>query len=122
MDNQGVKYRVAVGTSDGIVVNQHFGRADRFRIYEIMPDNNIIYLEERKVNPVCQGGVHDDSEMMKNAGCLSDCKYVLVSKIGQGAANVLEHMGISPIELPGIIEESINRLTAYDEVQALFTF
>lgn len=119
MDKEGLKFRVAVATSDGIVVNQHFGRADKFRIYDVDQDNTIRFVEERDVIPLCQAGNHDDSKMKERGKEFSDCKYVLVSKIGQGAANVLEQEGISPMEIPGMIEESIERLAAFDEVQAL---
>lgn len=121
MDKEGLKFRVAVATSDGIVVNQHFGRADKFRIYEIGKDHAIRFAGERNVNPLCQGGNHDTLQMQERSKKFSDCKYVLISKIGQGAANALEQEGISPMELPGMIEESLNRLIAYDEVQALLT-
>lgn len=119
MANELIKFRIAVATSDGIVVNQHFGRANQFRIYDINQDNTIDFKEERAVTPVCQGGVHDDLKMKENVSYLTDCKYVLASRIGQGAINSLEQAGIHPMELSGVIEESIGRLIAYDEVQAL---
>lgn len=119
MDNELIKFRIAVATTDGIVVNQHFGRADRFLIYDINQDNTIRFIEERNTVPVCQAGEHDVVKMQERCRELSDCRYVLVSRIGQGAANALEQEGVSPMELPGIIEESIGRLVAYDEVQAL---
>lgn len=119
MDKEAVKFRVAVATTDGIVVNQHFGRADTFRIYDINRDDSIRFIEERKVVPICQSGMHDASKMRERSAELSDCRYVLVSRIGNGAANALEQEGISPMELPGIIEESIARLIAFDEIQAL---
>ena len=121
MDNEIMKFRVAVATSDGIVVNQHFGRTDNFRIYDISQAHAIKFTEVRNVVPICQSGTHDASKMKERSESLSDCKYVLVSKIGQGAINALEQEGISPMELPGIIEESIQRLIAYDEVQALLS-
>lgn len=119
MGNEFVKFRIAVATSDGIVVNQHFGRADKFRIYDINQDNTFDFKEERTVGPVCQAGSHDDLQMKESVSRLTDCKYVLVSRIGQGAINALEQMGINPMELPGIIEESVQKLVAYDGVQAL---
>lgn len=119
MDNGFIKFRIAAATSDGIVVNQHFGRADTFRIYDIAQDNTIRFTEERKVVPLCESGNHDAVKMQERSKDFADCKYVLVSRIGQGAANVLEQDGIIPMELPGIIEESVDRLIAYDEVQAL---
>lgn len=120
MDNQTVLYRIAVATSDGIVVNQHFGRAARFRIYDIGQESDFRFVEERVMVPVCETGNHDDARLKENAAKLSDCRYVLVSRIGQGAANALEQEGISPMELPGMIEESIRKLTAYEKIQRLF--
>lgn len=120
MDNQGIKYQVAVATTDGIVVNQHFGRAESFQIYAIDKENAFHLTGERKFPPLCQGGVHDDLQMKERGRGLSDCKYVLVSKIGQGAINALEQEGITPMELPGFIEEALKRLIAYDQVRALF--
>lgn len=120
MDKEIFKYRVAAATSDGIVVNKHYGRADNFRIYDIGIDNSIVFVEERKTVPVCQGGNHDEIEIKKSVRNLSDCRYVLVSRIGQGAANALEQEGIIPMELPGIIEESIHRLITYEKIQSLF--
>lgn len=119
MDNDLMKFRVAVVSSDGIVINQHFGRAEKFMIYDVKHDHNIIFLEERFFEPLCQAGFHDAGKMTEIITGLADCKYVLASRIGQGVANALEVEGISPMELPGIIQESIQRLIAYDEVQSL---
>lgn len=120
MDKEFMKFKIAVATSDGIVINQHFGKADKFRIYDINQDNSICYKEERNVTPLCQAGTHDAFQMKERCKSFLDCKYVLASRIGQGAVHALEQEGISPMELPGMIEESIQRLVAYDAVQALF--
>lgn len=119
MDKKEIKYRIAVGTSDGIVVNQHFGRASVFLIYDIQADDTIHYVERRETRPVCNGGTHDDEKLKESAERLSDCRYVLVSRIGSGAANLLEQNGISPMELPGMIEDSIKKLLVYEEIQSL---
>lgn len=113
-------YKVAVASSDGIVVNQHFGRANAFYIYQIGGEAEYSLLEVRKVVPVCNGGDHDDDALHKNIRRLADCKYVLVSRIGMGAANMMEQSGMVPMELPGMIEESIDRLIAYEKIQNLF--
>lgn len=119
MDKKLFKYRVAVATSDGIVVNQHFGRAAKFRIYDIGQDNTIHVLEDRNTVPICHMGNHDDFQLKESVRNLSDCKYVLISRIGQGAANALEQEGITPMELPGMIEDSIQKLVVYEEIQDL---
>jgi predicted Fe-Mo cluster-binding NifX family protein len=107
-----------VATSDNVVVNQHFGRADKFLIVEVKGDDMAI-TEERKVEPVCDGGSHDDNRLDENAELLKDCNYLLVSKIGNGALSVLESKGIQVFEIPDFIEDAIKRLLAYVEVQNL---
>lgn len=113
-------YKVAVASSDGIVVNQHFGRADTFYIYEVAAEDEYRLLETRKVTPVCNRRDHDDDELRANVGKFKDCKYILVSRIGLGAANIVEQSGITPMELPGIIGESIHKLVTYQKLQNLF--
>lgn len=121
MDKELFQYKIAVATSDGIVVNQHFGRAMNFKIYGIRKDNTFKFCEERNVAPVCEGGNHDENRMKERVEALADCKYVLVSRIGGGAASALEQKGIIPMELPGIINESIDRLIVYAEIQNLLS-
>lgn len=113
-------YKVAVASSDGIVVNQHFGRAKTFYIYEVEGKGQHGLLEIRSVVPVCHGGNHDDKELRNNIHKLKDCKYILVSRIGTVAANLVEQSGIVPMELPGMIEDSIGKLITYEQLQSLF--
>lgn len=114
------KYRIAVASSDGIVVNQHFGRADTFYIFEADDSMNTTLVEKRQLTPVCKRGNHDDNALAKNVELLKDCEYILVSRIGAGAANAVESKGITPMELPGIIPESIEKLVQYIKIQELF--
>ena len=118
MDNY--KYFIAVASTDGIVVNSHFGKAGTFHIFGITKDNDFVRTEIRKLTPVCEGGDHDDVKLQENAKSLSDCKYVLVSRIGPRAANVLADEGITAMEIPNIIEEALKKIISYDEVQNLF--
>lgn len=113
-------YRVAAASSDGIVINQHFGRADTFYIYEVAEAGQYRLLETRTVTPVCSGGNHNDGELRCNIRKLDDCRYVLASRIGMGAAAMMEQSGITPMELPGMMEESLDRLISYEQIQNLF--
>ena len=115
-----IKYYVAVASSDGIVVNKHFGRADTFLIYGITEDNGYKYIEKLEVTPICEGGNHDENKLVKNAEELSMCRYVLVSRIGPGASNVLASKGITAMEIPDLIDNALNKLVSYDEIQNLF--
>lgn len=120
MDDIGYDFRIAVASSDGIVVNSHFGRAEKFYIYEVKAGEKEKLIEKRTLKPVCNGGNHDDKQLFDNVTQFKDCKYVLVSKIGMGAAQIMEQMGIVPMELPGMIEESIEKLIVYEQLQNLF--
>ena len=118
MDNE--TYRVAIASSDGIVVNSHFGKAEIFHIYDVNDNGDIKYVEERRTEPVCNGGNHTENRLKENFEKLRDCRYLLVSRIGGGAAAVAEDMGIIPMELAGVIEESISELIKYRKLQDLF--
>ncbi len=113
------KFLVAAASSDGIVVNRHFGKADRFFIYEVS-DEKTELIEVRQTEPVCENGNHDEERLEATADLLSDCNYLIVSKIGNGAANVVTAKGIEPYEIPGIITESIEQLIKFIKINELF--
>lgn len=95
------KIRVAVASSDGIVVNSHFGRARDFYIYEVSENEDTVLLEKRELVPICEAGNHDEERLQDNVKRLSDCDYVAVSRIGMGALRVMNEYGIATMELPG---------------------
>lgn len=113
------KYLIAVASSDGIVVNNHFGHATTFHVFEAS-DDKIEHKEIREVEPVCHTGEHDENRLNENAERFADCDFVLVSKIGDGARAVLESKGIACYEIPGIITDSIDKLIRYEKVNKLF--
>ncbi len=117
MDNL---YKIAVASSDGIVVNQHFGHADQFFIFEVENRNSFRYIETRAVKPVCNYRNHDDGQLIKNLQKIQDCKYLLVSKIGTEASIQAEQLGITPMELPDMLEESIRKVISFEQIQNLF--
>ena len=113
-------FKVAVASTDGIVVNSHFGKAAIFYIYESRPEEGTWeQREKRVVVPVCDGGEHDDDKMEKQVTKFSDCKYILVSRIGSEAAQALEQKEIYPLELPGMITDSLKQLAMYEKLQRL---
>ena len=114
------EYKIAVASSDGIVVNTHFGRAKDFYIYHIDDEEQMHFLEKRSVTPVCEGGDHDNEKLKVNLEKLMDCKYLLVSRIGSGAADMAAACGIESYEIPGIIEESVEQLIKYMKIKKLF--
>ena len=113
------EYRIAVASSDGIVVNNHFGRARTFYIFALKNDE-IEHLETRELEPVCETGNHDEARLKENVERLSDCTHLLAVRIGDGARAVLESYGISCYEIPGVIPESIDKLVKYEKINELF--
>lgn len=119
MEWKNMSYKIAVASSDGKVVNQHFGRAEQFYIVEVDHENRFRTVGIRKLTPACEGGTHDDGAMERNCKALDDCDYVLVSRIGNGAEQMLEHYGIRAYVIPDMIEEAIKKIIAYVEVNQM---
>ena len=105
-------YRIAAASSDGKVINQHFGRADNFLIFEISGSRYSL-IERRDVTPLCDNGEHTEEGLLSAIGALKDCTAVVVSKIGAPAKRALEINGISVFEQPDYINNALEKLTAY---------
>jgi nitrogen fixation protein NifX len=101
--------KVAVASWDGEHVSQHFGRAEQFMIYEV-DGENYDYVETRNNAPGCNGRDHDGDLLEQSAELLADCALVLVSRIGQGARNMLAERGIQALETPMAVEEAMERV------------
>lgn len=106
-----MKWKAAVASSDGKVINQHFGRAKEFLIFEIT-NQDFQFLELRQNNPACGLGEHHEDAMTKTVELLSDCRVVLVSQIGPGAVEALRRKGIQAFAVPVFIEEALHKITA----------
>lgn len=117
-------YRVAIASSDGIVVNQHFGHAERFHIMELIPESGQYqFLETRNVQPCCQCQQHEESSFDAVLRTLQDVQAILVSKIGNGAADYLEQKGMivyqAPFPIVPLLEKIIKeRLWEVDQWQS----
>ncbi|MCZ7399966.1 MAG: hypothetical protein O8C62_09900 [Candidatus Methanoperedens sp.] len=100
--------KVAVVSSDGKVINQHFGKASRFLIFEV-DNGKIRFIEERANKPVCGSAEngHSDNALGSAISLIMDCKAVLCARIGGGAEEELIKSGISPVEAPYLIDEAL---------------
>ena len=89
---------LAVATSGGGLVNQHFGHATEFLIYEASP-RGVRFIGHRKVDQYCVGGDscgEKDSALAGSIRALKGCEAVLCSKIGYEPWSLLENAGIAP--------------------------
>lgn len=99
----------AVGTTDGVTVNEHFGRSSRFDIYELH-DGIWRFREQRGARRICAGGRHDEASIESLAALLSDCSAVVVEQIGPGAVDALIAQRVLPFVLSGEIELALTTL------------
>jgi predicted Fe-Mo cluster-binding NifX family protein len=104
--------RVAVASTDGKFINQHFGHAPQFLIFDINDDGSYEFLELRENAPSCTGGNHASGALKGTLDIIKDSQVVLVSQIGPGASQFLLSHGIQPFMIPTFIDEALNKLAA----------
>jgi len=111
--------KIAFATTDGINVDEHFGRAGTFAVYDLTPDR-YSFVEMRKfadgvdgaiVETKGQGQIHEDLVRAK-VDKLADCKIIYVTEIGGPSAARLVGKGVMPVKVKEVvsIEESIKKL------------
>jgi nitrogen fixation protein NifB len=98
--------RVAVATKGRGLVDEHFGHADSFHIYTVNGEQ-AEFLEVRPVTPYCQGGHGEEESLMHIVTTLSDCKAVIVSRVGVGPDDRLRAAGLEPIQDYDTIESAV---------------
>jgi len=107
-------YKIAVASTDGKRINQHFGRSQEFLIFSADENGAYQLVEKREAASPCAFGVHADKKMVQAAENLSDCRYVLCAQIGEGAELQLAAKGIRAFAVPGDIPAILPRLIVYD--------
>jgi len=104
--------RLAVATSDGFTVNEHFGHAKFFRVYDIN-QSAYDFIEVRDAVAACQHRLgHDTTRFDKLIELLSDCDALLVQKIGEGAAAYLIARNVRVFEVSGSIDAVLEKFIA----------
>ncbi|MBW4612947.1 MAG: nitrogenase cofactor biosynthesis protein NifB [Desmonostoc vinosum HA7617-LM4] len=98
------KILVAVATKGGGLVNQHFGHAKEFQIYEV-DGKEVRFISHRKIDQYCQGGYGEEATFEHIMKAIADCKAVLVSKIGNCPQEKLQQAGIHTVEAYDVIEK-----------------
>jgi nitrogen fixation protein NifB len=100
----GEKMLLAVATKGGGIVNQHFGHAKEFQIYEV-DGRKVEFIGHRKVDHFCQDGYGEEATLENIIKTLADCKAVLVSKIGDCPKDELQKAGIQAVEAYDLIDK-----------------
>ena len=94
---RGQKILVAVATKGSGVVNQHFGHAKEFQIFEV-DGVEVKFVGHRKIDHYCQGGYGEEATLNNIIGAIADCKAVLASKIGDCPQEMLRKAGVEPFQ------------------------
>jgi nitrogen fixation protein NifB len=89
---------MAVATTGGGLINQHFGHAKEFLIYEASA-MDVRFIGHRKTDLYCSGGDacgDGESVLARTIRALEGCEAVLCARIGYEPWGQLEAAGIAP--------------------------
>jgi len=91
-----LRARVAVATKGEGLVNEHFGHAREILVYDV-DRSGARLVGHRKVDQYCTGGEGADDVLEAMLAALSDCRAVLVAKVGRCPRERLAGAGIEPV-------------------------
>lgn len=101
------KVRLAVSSTNGNIIDQHFGHSKEFYIYEYK-DEKVEFIESRKVDKYCNGPECDgENKIEKIINTLSDCQMVLSLRIGYEPKKKLLLKNIIPVETYDVVTNGI---------------
>lgn len=89
--------------STGDSIDQHFGSARYWQVYDLADDGTYQHVETRRTAAKCQGNCEGGFEHLLET--LNDCDAVFVSRIGQSAAAFMIGRGKRVFEAAGEIKE-----------------
>ncbi len=96
-DESGISMLIAVATKGGGKVNEHFGHATEFQIYEVNA-TGAKFVGHRRVDLYCQGGFGEEDSLVTVIRAINDCHAVFVAKIGGCPKDDLKKAGIDPVD------------------------
>ncbi len=88
--------RVAVATKGEGLVNQHFGHAREFLVYDVARTGARL-VGHRRVEQYCRGGEGEEDALTVALRAIGDCHAVLVAKVGACPKGQLQAAGIEPV-------------------------
>jgi nitrogen fixation protein NifB len=105
---------MAIATKGGGIINQHFGHATEFLVYEAS-DDGVRFIGHRRADQYCVGEDtcnEDESTLGRVIAALEGCEVMLSARIGLPPYEALEEAGIQPISEYAMepIEESVAKV------------
>ena len=104
--------RFAVATRDGKEIDQHFGHAERFLIFEV-DGTGVRQVDEQKVERYCS---YDQDHPLRGhilkaiAASLSGCRAIVCAQIGQAPQMEMERLGFETYVADGPIGQTLVEL------------
>lgn len=135
-----MSYKIAVASSDGKQVDESFGAAKRFIIYEVTDDiykrleerafreegtnnNDVSIVDGCNSSVSCKnegscgngtaGGCGGAGEASAKVELVSDCRCVVCKKIGFHIQKQLERKAISSFDVTCPVEEALEKISHY---------
>ncbi len=92
-----IKLLIAVATKGSGKINEHFGHAHEFQVYEVSTEG-AKFVGHRRVDLYCQGGFGEEAALETVIRAINDCHAVFVAKIGACPKDELTAAGIEPVD------------------------
>src|SRR5450631_3000389 len=92
-----VSILIAVATKGSGLINEHFGHAKEFQVYELSTAG-AKFVGHRRVDLYCQGGYGEEDSLETVIRAVNDCHAVFVAKIGGCPKDQLQAAGIEPVD------------------------
>jgi nitrogen fixation protein NifB len=96
-EHSDIKLLVAVATKGSGRINEHFGHAKEFQVYELSTAG-AKFVGHRRVDLYCQGGYGEEDALPTIIRAINDCHAVFVAKIGGCPKGELTAAGIEPVD------------------------
>ena len=88
---------IAVATKGSGRINEHFGHAREFQVYEVST-SGVKFVGHRRVDNYCQGGFGEEDSLETVIRAINDCVAVFMSRIGHCPREGLLKAGIEPVD------------------------
>jgi nitrogen fixation protein NifB len=95
--NSDIAILIAVATKGGGRINEHFGHAKEFQVYEVST-SGVKFVGHRRVDNYCQGGFGEEESLETGIRAINDCVAVFMSRIGHCPREGLLKAGIEPVD------------------------
>lgn len=102
-------YRFAISSKSGMLIDQHFGHAQEFYIYEYQ-NGSAVYKEKRLVKKYCEGQEEcedKDDKIERILETIKDCQGVLTARIGDMPKERLAKANIAVFTTYDRIEDGV---------------